>query len=184
MCLERPHSNAGGVMRGFAEIEFIISVFVFITTISFVTFLIINNIPLFHTTAVSDQLKTRSYQYSELFLFDEGYPTNWYTDPRNSKRIGLSIGRRYFIDKNKVDSLRSLCSSVGGYALVKQKIGSIDFDIIVEASYLDETPVSGASKIICRPQVLTQIRPQFQTTRLGVLSTDNSIIKIKTTVIG
>ena len=76
-------------VKGIAELEFIISVFVFITTISFVTFLIINNIPILHGLSASESLKSKSYQYSELLLFDEGVPMNREdeSDTQNLKRI-------------------------------------------------------------------------------------------------
>ncbi len=169
-------------MKGVTEVEFIISVFVFITTMSFVTLLIINSIPLFHTTALSDSLKARSYQYSELLLFDEGHPKDWNKDTAN--RIGLSSGKRYFVSKTKVDELGALCALPNGYNTLKNKLQlSNELDIIIEVSYLDDMPVSGSSTIICKPPVTTYLRPQFRTARLGVLS-DNSIVHFKVIVIG
>jgi len=43
-------------MKGIVEIEFIISVFVFITSVSFVTLVIVSNIPLLHNTASGENL--------------------------------------------------------------------------------------------------------------------------------
>ena len=167
-------------MKGLAEIEFIVSVFVFLTTISFVTFIIINNIPILHNAALTERLKSRSYQYSELLFFDEGSPKDWQSVPENASRLGLSTGRRYFIDKNKVDALSVICLD---YQKVKEKLAIEQNDIIIDVSYLDNTPVTGSSSVICKPVFTTQLRPQFQTTRLGIL-TDGSVIKIKTIIIG
>ncbi|MBI4174560.1 MAG: hypothetical protein HY517_02855 [Candidatus Aenigmarchaeota archaeon] len=165
--------------KGFAEIEFIISVFVFITTISFVTFLIISNIPTLHGTAYTERLKTISYQYSELLVFDEGSPKNWQLDAVNANRIGFSSGSRYILQKSKIDALAALCSD---YQAARTKLAlEQQYDITVEATYLDDSPVS--SGIVCRPSVTTQLRPQFQTTRLAILQ-DLKIIKIKTSIIG
>jgi len=168
-------------MKGIAELEFIISVFVFITTISFVTFLIINNIPILHSASVSDGLKSRSYQYSELLLFDEGAPMNWENDPQSADRIGLSNGRRYFADKDKIDA--SLCFD---YQLAKEKLALQKEDIVIEVSYLDGAAVSGSSAAICKPPVTTQLRSQFQITRFGVLPlpAGTYVVKIKVTIIG
>ena len=173
-------------MKGITEIEFIISVFVFITTISFVTIIIINNIPFFHNTALGNNLKTKSWQYSEMLLFDEGYPNDWNAKQFSEiRRIGLSSSR-YFVDINKLSKLSVFCSDPNvGYKSVKNLLG-IDFtnDIVIEASYLDDSPIVG-SKMICGPSVITQLRPQFQTIRLGILnSSDMPIIRIRTVVIG
>ncbi len=167
-------------MKGIAEVEFIISVFVFITTISFVTFLIINNIPLLHNAALTDRLKSRSYQYSELLLFDEGSPKNWHTEPENSSRIGFSSGNMYFLDDKKIRALADICQD---YQNAREKLALDSFDIVIEASHLDDTPITGDSKAICKPAVTTQLRPQFQTTRIGVL-TNMTIVKIKVVTIG
>ena len=173
-------------VKGIAELEFIISVFVFITTISFVTFLIISNIPILHSLSASESLKSKSYQYSELLLFDEGAPMNWEdeSDTQNIKRIGLSGGRRYFVDVDKIAKLNSICSN---YQLARQKLGLENEDIVIEVSYLDDTPLNGLPKIICGPSVTTQVRQQFQTTRLGVMPRqggDTYVIQIKVTVTG
>ncbi|HIG96845.1 MAG TPA: hypothetical protein HA230_00675 [Candidatus Aenigmarchaeota archaeon] len=170
-------------MKGVVEIEFIISIFVFITTVSFVTSIVISNMPLFHGASMSDTLKAKSWQYSEMLLFDEGAPTDWQLPDKDVKRIGLSNGKRYVLDKDKIDKLAALCSS--GYASVKDKLG-LDFrnDIIIEVSYLDDSPVTGSSKTICGPSAVTQIRPRFQTVRLGILNdADKTIIHIKAIII-
>ena len=165
--------------KGFAEIEFIISIFVFITTISFVTFLIISNIPTLHGTSYTERLKVISYQYSELLVFDEGAPKDWQLDSANANRVGFSAGQRYFLNKNKIDALASLCSD---YQTARSKLAlDQQYDITIEATYLDDSPVS--SGIVCRPSVTTQLRPQFQTTRLAVLQ-DLKIVKIKVSIIG
>lgn len=174
----------GVFMKGMAEIEFIISVFVFITTVSFVTSIVISNMPLFHGASMSDTLKAKSWQYSEMILLDEGAPTNWQTLSFNDvNRIGLSTSKRYVLDKDKIDKLAAFCSS--SYASVKDKLGlDIKNDIIIEASYIDESPVTGGSKTICGPGAISQIRPRFQTVRFGILNdADKTIIRIKVIII-
>ena len=168
-------------MKGFQEIEFIISIFVFITTVSFVTLIIINNIPLFYNIALTENLKAKSYQFSEILLFDEGYPKNWNTMQLSDiNRIGLSNGQNYFLDINKISKLSEYCSNPNNYEIVKTKMGvGQGRDIIIEASYLDGSPVA-SSLNLCAPPVATKIRQQFQTTRFGVLNTlGRSIVRVK-----
>lgn len=172
-------------MKGIAEIEFIISVFVFITSISFVTVLLINNIPLFHNSAFTEGLKSKSWQFSEMLLFDQGYPKDWQTKQFNEvRRIGFSSGSRYFIDQNKLSGMNAFCLDPNtGYNGIKQLLG-LDYrnDITIEASYLDDSPVLAAKKV-CGPAVQTESRPQFQITRLGILdANDMPIIRLKITI--
>lgn len=170
-------------MKGVVEIEFVISVFVFITTVSFVTGIVISNLSVFHSASTSEILKSKSWQYSEMFLFDEGAPLDWQVQQFNDiKRIGLSTGSRYFLDGSKIIKLYDLCSV--GYAAVKDKLGvDIRNDIVIEVSYLDGSPVAG-SVTVCGPNVITQIRPSFQTVRLGVLNIpDRPIVRIKVIII-
>ncbi|MFA4819996.1 MAG: hypothetical protein WC613_03505 [Candidatus Aenigmatarchaeota archaeon] len=169
-------------MKGVVEIEFVISVFVFITTVSFVTGIVISNLPVFHSASTSETLKSKSWQYSEMLLFDEGAPLDWQLPDKDIKRIGLSTGSRYFLDESKIIKLYDLCSV--GYAAVKDKLG-VDTrnDIVIEVSYLDGSPVA-SSVTVCGPNVITQIRPSFQTVRLGVLNTaDRPIVRIKVIII-
>ena len=172
-------------MKGFQEVEFIISVFVFITTISFVTIVIINNIPLFYNIALTENLKAKSFQFSEILLFDEGYPKNWNSMQLSGiNRIGLSVGQNYFIDKQKIDKLSEFCSLPNNYKIVKSKLGiATERDIIIQVSYIDGSAVS-TSIDVCKPSVTSRIRQQFQTTRFGLLNTaNNPIIRIKFTMI-
>lgn len=174
-------------MKGQVEIEFIIAVFIFITTMSFVTFLIVNNIPAFHNTAVGELVKSRSYQYAEEMFFDEGSPTNWWTQNLgNTDRIGFSAGRRYLIDQNKLNKLQIDCDpSNDGYAAVKDKLDlEYSYDIIIEASYLDGSPVIGGSTTLCSPPIISQVRQQFHFTKLGVLNTaDQRMIRMTFTLV-
>ncbi len=168
-------------MKGFQEIEFIISVFVFITTISFVTLVIINNVPLFYNIALTENIKAKSYQFSEILLFDEGYPKNWDTMQLSGiNRIGLSTGQNYFLSPNKISKLSEFCSAPDDYETVKNRLGvAQERDIIIEASYIDGSPITGSVQI-CAPPFITKIRQQFQTTRFGVLDNlEMPIVKIK-----
>jgi hypothetical protein len=96
-------------MKGIANIEFILSVVVFISTIIFVTMTIINNVPFLHNEAVSDHIKSRAYQLSDILLFDEGSPSNW--NENNVAVIGLSAGNPYNLSNAKIISLNELCKN-------------------------------------------------------------------------
>ncbi len=168
-------------MDGIAEVEFVISVFVFITTVTFTSALIVGNIPLFHDSSVFETIKSKSYQYSELLLFDEGYPKDW--NWGTVERIGLSSGKRYFVDESKMTELNTICNSPNGYNFTKSQLG-LDYtrEIKVEATYLDGSPVVGTSPIICEPNV-GGFRQQFHTVRYGVLDVIGTpVIKLTVTV--
>ncbi len=174
-------------MKGVIEIEFIISVFIFITTMSFVTFLIVSSIPAFHNTAVGELVKSRSYQFAEIMFMDEGSPTNWQIQPfADVKRIGFSTGKRYVIDQSKLDQLAALCQpepAGAGYQSVKNRLGlDSNYDITIEASYLDGAPVT-AEAVVCGPLIVSQLRQQFHFTRLGILNTaDQKMIRMIFTI--
>ena len=169
-------------MKGVVEIEFIISVFVFVTSVSFVTLIIVSNVPLLHNTASGEVSKAMSYQYSEMFLFDEGYPSNWESGNfADAMRMGFSSGKRQALDINKITKFSAYCTQVG-YDAIKTRLGVDNYhDITIEAARLNGSAVVG-NVILCGPQVTTKLRQQFYTSRLGVLST-GAIIKIKTTII-
>ncbi len=172
-------------MKGIVEVEFIISVFVFITTISFVAAMIVGNIPLFHDSAVAEGIKSKSHQYSELLLFDEGYPRDWNGEIIDDiYRFGFSTGKRYFIDINKLDKMNQICNSPGGYNATKNRLGmNYRNEIKIEATYMDNSPVIGTSSVICEHPGGSNIRHQFHTVRLAVLnSTITPMIRLKVTV--
>lgn len=96
-------------MKGIVNIEFVLSVMVFLSTVSFVTFVIINNIPTMHHEAVSDHIKARAYEISHMLIFDTGNPANW--DESNVRKIGLSSGKPYELSSEKITNLNDLCSN-------------------------------------------------------------------------
>jgi|SRR3989344_4458371 len=172
-------------MKGIVEIEFIISVFVFITSVSFVTLVIVSNIPLLHNTASGENLKAMSYQYSEMLVFDEGYPTTWSSGNfADARRLGFSSGKRYFVDINKITKFNTYCTDpFVGYDAMKGLLGIDNSqDITVEAIKLNGTALVGSETALCEPPVASRLRQQFTTTRLGVLAT-GEIVKIRVTLI-
>jgi hypothetical protein len=174
-------------MKGVIEIEFIISVFVFITSISFVTIIIVGNIPTVHNAAISENIKSTAYQYSEMLLIDEGAPADWNTFPfSEAKRVGFSTGIRYLLDIGKITQLSDLCRDPDvGYNIAKNRLG-VDFahDIVIEVSALDGSPVAGGDVIICRPLSTSSLRQRFSVARLGVLNdASKSIVRLRVTIL-
>ncbi len=159
-----------GRRKGVIEIEFIISVFVFITTISFVTLIIVSNIPTLHNTAAGESVKSWAYQYSEMLLMDEGAPKNWDSLTFGEvKRIGFSDGERYMLNYAKLQKLRDACNDPEvSYNVTKNRLG-VDFahDIVIEVSTLDGSPVIGSDIAICRPLSVSRMRQQFHITILA-----------------
>ncbi len=157
-------------MKGTLDIEFVISVLVFMTTIAIVSISIINNFPRLHEETFSQDLKAKSFQISELLMFDRGEPINWDTLPVTSvKRLGLSNGTKYDISPEKVSALQGYCT--GNYAGVKDLLG-LDFrnDISIEIRDID----LGTAVLDCRPAAVSEIRAQATITRF-VLMADESM---------
>ena len=143
-------------MKAIADIEFILSAFLFVSTISFITLSIIGNLPVLQEKSLAANLQSTSYQISELLL-DKGYPTNWHLLAIDDvARIGLESDD-YMLDSAKVSQLSALCEN--DYNKLRAKMMNYDFMIII----------NGSTEILnCEPPVVSLIRPQFVTTRHAV----------------
>jgi hypothetical protein len=143
-------------MKAVADIEFILSAFLFVSTISFITLSIIGNLPVLQEKSLAANLQSTSYQMSELLL-DKGYPTNWHLSAIDDvARIGLESDD-YVLDSAKVSRLSTLCEN--DYNKLRAKMMNYDFMIIINGS---------AEILNCEPPVVSLIRPQFVTTRHAV----------------
>jgi hypothetical protein len=167
------------------EIEFILSVLVFVVSISFVTLVIVGNIPLLHNTATGENAKAMSFQYSEMLVLDEGYPMNW-SDGNFAQvvRMGFSTGQRHVVDGAKISKMSVYCNDpLTGYTAVKANLGfGNDRDVVIEASRLNGSALFGSSVQVCGPPLESRARQQFHTNRLAVLPS-GEIVKIRVTVI-
>jgi hypothetical protein len=147
--------------KGILDIEFILSVFVFVSTVSFVVIMaVISNIPLLQQLSVTEDLRSRNYQISEKILFTEGSPSNW--DSNTVTSIGLSTGQMYALDLNKINNLSILCTN--NYNRVKNLLG-LDYEneMILNISYID-----GSQILSCRPNFLSK-RIESRIDRIGVI---------------
>ncbi len=115
-------------MKASVNLEFIVSVFVFLTTVSFITMTIINSIPSFRFISTSEMNNAKAYSISEILLFDEGYPNdhNAWSSSNIPQRIGLSTGKKYLISIGKINKLQDLCNN---YNNIRNIFGT---DVIIE----------------------------------------------------
>ncbi len=130
-------------MKGIINIDFIVSILVFVSTLSFVAISIISRIPLFHHEAYTDDLRSRTYQVSHLLLFDRGWPENW--NEANVERIGLSI-EPYILNRSKIDSLEILCSN--SYEKVNSLLADINTVVTINITLSD-----GNQILSCGPRL-------------------------------
>ncbi|MCX6815516.1 MAG: hypothetical protein NT120_01520 [Candidatus Aenigmarchaeota archaeon] len=161
-------------MKGIIDIEFILSVVVFLSTISFVAMLIINNIPVFHGDSVSEDLRARAYQISQVLIFDKGAPEYWTVG--NVLRVGLSNGTKQTMNTTKIANLASLCSS--SYENTKSLLGQ-DYRTDIKIKIID---AANQTLLDCKPQVISLIRPEFQIIRFANLD-DKRIVRIAVSVL-
>lgn len=158
-------------MKGVADVEFILSVVIFLTVTTFVTFAIVSKIPNFRSDAYSEDLRDRVYSISELLLFDNGYPADW--DQNTVKRVGLSTGEKYIISNSKATSLNALCGTESGYQKLRSLLSLDNLDVFI--SVIDST---NRELVRCVPSAVSTVQPKFEITRFGVLDTTGDIIRV------
>ncbi len=168
--------------KGVLDIEFMISIMVFLTAIAFVSFSIISNIPKLGQESLSQDIKSKSFQVSELLLFDQGWPSDWTLAQLQAgqvQRLGASNGTRYFVDTAKVVALNTYCAVPGNYDKVKDLLG-LDYRNEVSMEIKD---IDMAIRLACGPAVTSQVRPRASVTRVGIDSATNKILLITVSVL-
>jgi hypothetical protein len=98
-------------MKAVVNIEFIIAVFVFLVTLSFILITIGGNLAPLHRDVGAGDLRSKAHQISQILLFDEGDPKNW--DGGDVNRVGLSTGEKHMVSRAKISRLAQLCQSEG-----------------------------------------------------------------------
>ena len=161
-------------MTGVLDIEFILSSFLFLTTIIFIALTVIQTLPILQEKSISENLQSVSFQISEILL-SEGYPQNW-DDPsfeiEDVGRIGLESAD-YILNSAKVDKLRGFCDGIDNYRKLRSKFHDNDVIIII----------NGTTEIlICEPPVVSLLRPQFVTIRHAIYS--GVAVDLKVVVLG
>lgn len=160
-------------MKGVVNVDFIVSILIFLSTISFVSISISNNLPFFHQESHTEAIKARSYQISHLLMFDEGYPENW--DMNTVERIGLSEAP-YVLKRSKIDELNLLCAS--DYERVRALLTDYKTDVIIEIRS-NENPLQ--DPILSCGTVKTIVRPEFTVKRFAMV--DNEVFELRVTVV-
>ncbi len=82
------------VMKGITNIEFVLALFVFLTTITFISATIITKVPLLQQESLRSLTKLKAYTISNIVLFD-----------RNEQRMGLSTNEWYVLDASQLSQL-------------------------------------------------------------------------------
>ena len=157
-------------MKGVTNIEFVLSVFVFLGTLSFIAFLVINSMPFYRQNALSEDIKAESYQISELLVLDRGEPIVW--GKNNVKRIGLLGDEFYVLDFGKITTLDAMCKS--NYDKIRNLFGKNDLEINI--TYLDNN-----LQILDCKNSTSITRLKFTVTRFAVVN--NRIAKVDVSVI-
>jgi len=148
--------------KGITNFEFVLSVFVFLSTISFVAISVINEVPNLHQNSVGNIIRTKSHSVSEMLLFDTGIPSNW--NATSVQRIGLSSVSGH-IDINKVNNLTEICSTDIG------KLRGLLGDVVINISRISD----GSTIAYCKT---TELPAEFIVRRSAVISPGNEIVRI------
>lgn len=160
--------------KGVLDIEFVLSVFLFLGTVSFITILIGRESVSLQNSAITDNMKSESYQISQLLMFNEGNPKTWESAAKSDiKRIGLSSGQDYVLNEAKLAKLQQLCA--GDYNFVSGMLTTFNINITVKDD-------GGEVLYKCMPSFETLRRPKFITERTALLN--NDAVKLEVTVIG
>ena len=125
-------------MKGIINIEFVVSLMVFLSTVSFVSIIIINNLPILRYEAISNDMKSRAYQLSNILFYN------------------LSNEDSYVLDSGKIDALGDLCINYENFR-----------NLFSENLIVDITSLDGTSLLSCKPPVETLIKPEFTIKRFS-----------------
>lgn len=163
-------------MKAVLDIEFILSVFVFLASLSFATAAVGRNIPVLKEGALVDTMRSESYQISELLVATHGAPENWETVGDDEiERIGLARENNV-LESRKVDRLQELCRD--DYEKVNRMLQQVQTDVVLELMEADGTNALSA----CRPAVDTHRRPIFSTRRTAVLN--GQLVSLNVSLVG
>jgi len=163
--MKRPRTKAQ------VNIEFIISVLLFLFTVATLSFNIIGDLPRYHQESAANILRSQVGQISSYMIISTGYPANWETlSIGGIKAIGLSSGTEYYLSQAKLDKLSTLCES--NYEDVKNILG-MDYrmNILINITKTDGTVVAS-----CLPKVIAAAAPKYWIHRTAILGSD--VVKV------
>jgi hypothetical protein len=119
-------------MKAAINIEFMVSVFIFLSVIISTVIIIERELVPLEEMTRSEDVKTKGYYISDMLIFDRGFPENW--DSTNVGRIGLSAGENYLLSLDKIQQLDALCTE--DYARMRRILGQVN-DIGIGIRYLN-----------------------------------------------
>ncbi len=162
-------------MKGVVNIEFIMAAFLFLGSISFVMLSIGREFFSFREASVADNYMQENENMLQMLMFDRGYPENW--NAGDVKRLGLSSGEKFILDKNKIDILEGLCDS--SYEKVKDLLGVME-NVIISIKGLD-----GALYLDCKPAVeaLTSTKLLSEGYAVVIIGNDRRIVTVGITTV-
>jgi hypothetical protein len=138
-------------MKGIIDVEFVISVMVFLSTISFVTIMIINSLPMLHYESISNDMRSEAYQLSNVLLYN------------------FSGQEPYVLDMTKINNTEGLCINYENFRKLFSE------DIVLNINYLDDgnTPL-----LSCEPSAKTLLKPKFTLERFATVGKKIVIMSI------
>jgi|GEM_PF-1920130 len=166
-------------MKAQVNLEFIISVGVFISTLTFVTASVTGIFPEFQNEVNKNILKSRAWQISEI-LFEKGYPENWKTLDEVSM-LGFSDDEYYILNKTKLTAINQ-CDSASYDKLRKLFSIGVRRDFIINITLLEKN--GEREYVYCGPKVISLAAPKLWVTRFALINESDGlkILKIRIAV--
>jgi len=124
-------------MKAQLNIDFILAVTLFIISILFVSYTVMQNAFLLRSEIDKEQKRLIGYAISQLIIFDKGYPEDW-NSLDSLQKFGLSLSP-YILSRNKINAINNC--SYENYNKIKNLLSlptENDFLLIITNQY-DET---------------------------------------------
>jgi len=142
-------------MKGVANIEFILSVFIFIVVISFVTLTIAGVIPIYHNSIVKDSSSSSAFQISERVIEELSIPSS------------SSSFQKYELQNGQVTSFFQQCKTPIKYAETRDKFTEDYNDINITIMILSDdgertierecAPIGRSESLVARESVIDRV---------------------------
>jgi hypothetical protein len=139
-------------MKGIINIEFVIALLVFISTVSFVSMMVINSLPALRYEAISNDMKSRAYQLSNVLLANFS-------------------NQDYVLDMNNINEMKNkYCSSPDDYENFR--------NLFSEYLTLEIEQLDGTELISCKPAIETRLKPEFTLKRFATVNNEIIVMNI------
>lgn len=162
-------------MKGQTWIEYFLSITVYVLAALYVFFQITLVLPANINAVHTQRLNIEAYQLSEILINDAGEPENWNTLADDEiVRIGLldqTQNKTNLISFDKIVRLNTICSSAGGYDLVRSKLGETELSIFI--SFINRQ--TGAVVLTCAPPISASPFILSNSTRITAFRSQSSV---------